>query len=265
MDKRKRTIIILMLCLMAVAIVFVVKSNADNDGKRAYERQLKKLAKDYPKVQKIIDEIDKYPETVLELVVKNPETIDYALGYPTSYPAKGHDIIVDEPITKGKIPLLMQWDKRWGYHKYGGKALAFTGCGPTCLSMVIMGLTGDTEQTPNVIANFSQENSYYVDGTGSRWALMAEGAKSFGLIPKELPLDKNIMLKRLKNGTPIIISVSKGDFTTAGHYIVLTGVVEDGKVTVNDPNSIKRSQMTWDLESIMKQIKNLWSFEVKTE
>ena len=41
-----------------------------------------------------------------------------------------------------------------------------TGCGPTVLSMVVSGLTGDSSITPYVVARYAQENGYYVSGTG---------------------------------------------------------------------------------------------------
>jgi predicted double-glycine peptidase len=49
-----------------------------------------------------------------------------------------------------------------------------------------------------------------------------------------------------------------GDFTTTGHYIVLTGY-EDGEFTVNDPNSIQRSGERWSYDRISGQIRNLWA------
>ncbi len=64
----------------------------------------------------------------------------------------------------------------------------------------------------------------------------------------------------LKKGNPIICSMGPGDFTTAGHFIVLVGV-EEGKIKVNDPNSKERSSKLWDYETLEPQIKNLWVFE----
>lgn len=46
-----------------------------------------------------------------------------------------------------------------------------------------------------------------------------------------------------------------GDFTTAGHFIVLTKT-ENGQIKVNDPNSRSRSKI-WNYETLEKQIKNL--------
>lgn len=53
-----------------------------------------------------------------------------------------------------------------------------------------------------------------------------------------------------------------GDFTTSGHFILMTGITEDGKIIVNDSDSRKRSNITWDLDVIMGQVKGLWKFYV---
>lgn len=58
-------------------------------------------------------------------------------------------------------------------------------------------------------------------------------------------------------GNPIICVVGPGDFTTTGHFIVLTQYAE-GKVRVNAPNSLRRSETMWDLPHVMEQIRNLW-------
>ena len=52
-----------------------------------------------------------------------------------------------------------------------------------------------------------------------------------------------------------------GDFTTSGHFIVLTGV-ENGKIRVNDPNSKVNSEKLWDYDRLESQINNLWAFSV---
>ena len=67
---------------------------------------------------------------------------------------------------EGKIPLLLQWDRRWGYVSYGSSDIGLSGCAPTCLSMVIVGLTGNRNATPDKIAEYAQENGYYLKGTG---------------------------------------------------------------------------------------------------
>ena len=36
---------------------------------------------------------------------------------------------------------------------------------------------------------------------------------------------------------------------------------ENNKITVNDPNSIIKSNKTWDVQVFLEQAKNLWAFE----
>ena len=60
---------------------------------------------------------------------------------------------------------------------------------------------------------------------------------------------------------PIICIMGPGDFTTTGHYIVLTGV-QEGKFTVNDPNSRERSTQLWTYEQLEGQIRNIWSINL---
>lgn len=51
-----------------------------------------------------------------------------------------------------------------------------------------------------------------------------------------------------------------GDFTTAGHFIVLYGYDETGFL-VNDPNCAARSGRTWTYEELSGQIKQIWSLK----
>ena len=63
----------------------------------------------------------------------------------------------------------------------------------------------------------------------------------------------------LEAGQPIICSMRPGDFTTAGHFIVLTGT-QDGLLCVVDPNSPARSASLWEYSRLEPQIKNLWAY-----
>lgn len=196
-----------------------------------------------------------YPQSLIELLERNPETEAFVLGYP--FWEEGTVDLTDYE-TGNAVPLFLQWDPNWGYEKYGRDFLAVTGCGPTCLAMAGYYLTGDENMTPDKIAGFAQRNGYYEAGYGSSWTLISEGAEKLGLKATELPLVKKKMVNALEAGNPVILAMGPGDFTTAGHYIVLTGV-EDGKFRVNDPNSRENSQRLWSYEEIEGQIRNIWA------
>lgn len=195
-----------------------------------------------------------YPEKLIRLLESNPETERFVLEYPfrEAVPAdiSGYD--------RTTVPLFLQWDPMWGYDSYGGTFLAVTGCGPTCLAMAGYSLTGDINMTPGQIAAFAEKNGYYAPGYGSSWTLISEGAGKLGLQVKELPLVKKKMVTALEEGALIILALGQGDFTTEGHYILLTGVEEEG-FRVNDPNSLERSGKLWTYEQLEHQIRNIWA------
>ena len=69
------------------------------------------------------------------------------------------------------------------------------------------------------------------------------------------------LYNELNNGHPLIASMRPGDFTTVGHFIVLTGIKDD-KIIVNDPNSRERSAKLWEYDVIAPQIKGLWTYSL---
>ena len=196
-----------------------------------------------------------YPDSLIQLLERNPETEKFVLEYPLYRPA-AYDLA--EYKNAETVPLFLQWDQRWGYETYGSDMMAITGCGPTCLAMVGYYLTGDAETyDPAAVALFSERNGYYASGYGSSWTLISEGAVKLGLDVTEIPLVEKRIKDNLEVGNPIICAMGRGDFTATGHYIVLIGL-EDGKFIVNDPNSVENSQKLWSYEQIQGQIRNLW-------
>ena len=195
-----------------------------------------------------------YPKNLLALLERNPETESFVLQYPlrqnTEPDLSGYD-------RQSGVPLFLQWDPMWGYESYGGDFLAVTGCGPTCLAMAGYYLNGDPGMNPKEVADFAEENGYYAKGYGSSWTLISEGSGKLGLTATELPLVRGRMVRALEAGHPVILSLRAGDFTTTGHYIVLTGMEEE-LFTVNDPNSILRSEQLWSYEQLEGQIRNIW-------
>ena len=201
-------------------------------------------------------ELDAWPDSLIELLEKNPDAEDFVLNYPIKKDLI-YEIDLREYINNSNVPLLLQWDERWGYTKYGDNIMGLSGCGPTCLSMVCIYLLNDPQYTPRYIADFAEQYGYCVPGNGSAWTLISEGGKELGLDVIEIPLDEDRIIRNLEVGNPIICIMGPGDFTTSGHYIVMTGYV-DGKIKVNDPNSLTKSEKLWDYDEIKDQIRNLW-------
>ena len=269
-------IAVLIILVLITTIIFVVKvgnriwlSWKDSTGQGdVLITTEKKLEDETLKVIEKTDKIDVFakengllrtawPEELIELLENNPEAEEFVLNYPIKKD-QSFEIDLSEYEDTDSVPLFLQWDERWGYTIYGSNVMGLTGCGPTCLSMVLVYLLQDATYTPRYVADFAEDPRYYEKGSGSKWTLISEGGKTLGLDVTELPLDENRMKKNLEQGNPIICIMGPGDFTTAGHFIVLRGM-EDGKFIVNDPNSKENSERLWSYDEISGQIKNLWA------
>ncbi len=200
-----------------------------------------------------------YPEGVIELLSKNPETVDFVENYKIM---KDRAPVTEiSELTEGKIPHLLQWDERWGYAPYGTSIVAVSGCGPTCLSMVFSGLTGDKSLTPARMAEYGTEHHYVNEENDTYWIFMSEAGKEWGIRATEKMLKEDDLKKALVDGNPVICSVGPGHFTQIGHFIVLAGY-EDGKIIVHDPFSIKNTEKRWEYDEFKDEIKSMWTYSM---
>ena len=235
----------------------------------AYGDELRTLYETYPQIETILLNMQDYPDWLLEHMIAQPETIDWVVEYPEYMKKSEEEInqIALEPVDleqyeiHGQIPIFYQWTSTWGYAKYGEEEIAIDGCGPTCLAMVAVGLTGDTSYTPKKVADISMEIGTYLSDTGTTWDLMEKGPGQMGFQSWQMKSwSASAILQELESGHPVICSMKEGNFTTQGHFIVLAGVAEDGKVLVNDPNSKVRTQTEWDAQELLDQTKGMWAF-----
>lgn len=172
-------------------------------------------------------------------------------------------ISIEDALALGEIPMLFQTDPKWADTSYGNGSIEKKGCGPTCLSMVASWLLKDASLSPVKIARKSEEWGYVEAENGTSWKLMTVGADQLGLISTELPLMESKMEGALSQGKLLILAMGPGDFTTEGHFIVVTGY-QDGAFLIHDPNSMANSKRRWSYDELEGQVRNLWSFEAKS-
>ena len=211
--------------------------------------------KDRKKLKEI--ESGDYPEELVNFLENHMEALDFVYKYPENKDKK-FSVDLSREASSNEVPLLIQWDERWGYEKYGENFIATGGCGPTALSMAAIYLTKKPEYTPLKVAETAYKKGYYIGGVGSKWSLISEGCSYFGLNSQMVPLDESCMENALKEGQVIIASMGEGDFTRKGHFIVIRGFDDKG-FYVNDPASYKNSEIVWEYETLKKQIKNMWA------
>ncbi len=220
--------------------------------------RLSELGQNNPVIQEIYNNYSLYPESLLVALANNPEMADFAVGYPDGERNTADGLTSHEK--EQDFPLLLQWDPRWGYQPYGTDNIGLAGCGPTCMSMALFYLTRDEKLTPDRIAAYSMENGYYVEGTGTAWALMEDMPKLYDIRLTKPGMSGRAMKSALDDGAVIICAMGEGDFTVAGHFIVIYGYDAKG-FKVNDPNCVARSSRKWAFQDLEPQIKNIWAYE----
>ena len=129
------------------------------------------------------------------------------------------------------VPLYNQLDyPNTPYGRYG--TVKSHGCGITCLAMAATYLK-DEQYLPDQLAK--QFGSYNTP-RGSYWILFEDSAEGLGLNLQERTNDTDKVLEALANDQIVIALQSTGLFTGGGHFILLVGMTDDGKIMVNDPN-----------------------------
>ena len=141
------------------------------------------------------------------------------------------------------------------------KSVATSGCGATCMSMVIEYLTDDSAQTPQTLFEDAwRRGDYY--GYGLSHDAMDRLARQNGVSGKWIGKDAETLRRALNEGCPVIAHMGPGQFAEEGHYILLRGLDEDGRVVLNDPNSRENTKNVFSLEQIIAEAKTNTPFMV---
>lgn len=206
---------------------------------------------------------------ILKLAANEPKAIEFVRSFPEQYPAEqeksdsslalsSESPSADVPDTK--VPHFYQWDPRWGNTVYSSAAFGLTGCGPTSFAMVYQGVTGKTDLDPYTMGVLAQERGFMSQYNGTANDFFGSMAGELGMTYEELYPSAENLTDALKAGKVIIALLAPGMFTEGGHFFVLTGLTEDGKVILNDPYSYERSSQTWDADIIAQEATIFYAF-----
>lgn len=183
-----------------------------------------------------------------------PVERDYSIGWKGVTPSNEAGM---------KVPMLFQGDYPQTILYCNGepKSVASSGCGAVSASMVIAYLTGNTEQNPYLLFCMAIDAGRY-HGSGLSHDTLKWLMHDYGVKCRWISNSADAVLEALAEGKPVIAHMGEGIFTSKGHYIVLRGVTEDGKILVNDPNSRSNCHKAFPLETILAQTRTSASFMV---
>lgn len=179
-------------------------------------------------------QIETEPE-VTETIYEEPEeeTVEQTVPEETQVPT----VPQRERKVYDSVPLYFQED--YPDTMFGAGTVATSGCSITCLAMVATYMT-DCEYLPDELAGYFGP---YAENNMNR---MLYGVQKMKL-PYRQCENWTVVMEELRNGKIVILMMDhRSAFTDTQHFVVLTGLTDDGKVLVND-SSLKNYDR-WDLK-----------------
>ncbi len=140
-----------------------------------------------------------------------------------------------------EMPLYYQTD--YPDIRYGSGTIASDGCGITSLAMVATYLTGHT-YLPDELAD------YFGGYTGNNVERLEYASDMLRLPWKEAENWHEAESALAQGDVVIVLENGKSIFTQGQHFIVLTGLTEDGKILVSD--TYKPNYDKWDMKEGFK-------------
>lgn len=173
-------------------------------------------------------------------------------NYQESYGQSYEGVILTHGSTD--VVYYNQLDSRWADILYGtSSTIGEAGCGPTALAIIVSTLTG-IHHDPVEMSKWSVAHGHRCEGNGSYHSIIPDGARAFGLkVEGASSKDAIKIAESLADGKLVGVIMGQGHFTSSGHFIVLRGITETGKILVADPASKRKSEQEWDFNIILNE------------
>lgn len=176
-------------------------------------------------------------EPVEEILPTYPETMEVEI-----IPALDSLPVPEDPDSYDYVPLYFQTD--YPNNMYGSGTIADNGCSVTCLAMVATYMT-DHEYLPDELAR------YFGGNAENNIERLENGADTLQLAWEALE-NMDLVMEALREGKVVVVLMESSSlFTQNQHFIVLTGINENGLIMVNDPYEPHYEK--WDLKRAFQE------------
>lgn len=139
-----------------------------------------------------------------------------------------------------------------------------SGGASTAVAMVLTAIN-EKEITPVETTKWGVDNNADIQNEQGEITYFDNIAKAYGIECESMELTKENILKNISDGKYMIISMDEGKFGNKGNYIVITGITEDGKIKIADPNSTDNTEKVWDISVFLEEGLKLWGFSKPVE
>lgn len=155
----------------------------------------------------------------------------------------------------GLLTYYNQTDIRWADALYGGRdSVAGYGCGPTVLAMLVTSFTNQT-YLPSDMANWANANHYWSPGSGTSHNFILEGSAAFGFHAEPFQdYTPQGVISALKSGHILVALMGPGQFTSVGHFLIISNYLSGNEVSIADPASLENTQKPWDIQILLNEL-----------
>nr|WP_315021877.1 C39 family peptidase [uncultured Aminipila sp.] len=172
----------------------------------------------------------------------------------------------------------LQTNPKWSGIDYSTKGekttIGASGCGPSCMAMVIATLKNKAV-TPKDTCAWALSHGFKAPNQGTYYSYFAPQGKAYDISIAQLN-GSNLYgktsqwasdyhtkaLAEIKKGNMVICCMGKGNWTRSGHFILWYGLDKSGKVLINDPNSTKIERTCAKLSLLQSQVKYYFIVDV---
>lgn len=192
----------------------------------------------YPETENTVYQYEKYKD--IKEIINIDDDYEAVTRYESGY----------------KLPYFNQWDVRWAFKEIDDGIFGVSGCGPTVLSSIYVGLTGDTSINPYKMGEMALVAGVYDGKDGSIHTMFTEFVSVLGLKGEYSYPSLEDIKYHIDNDEIVVANVKEngiGDFTTGGHYIIITGYTEDNQLSLYDVNSYVNTNKLWDYQRVLDQ------------
>ncbi len=233
-----------------------IKFENNNPEYEAYLEKQNQLLKE-EKIRKVAEEKEKKAAKKKAEIVKVDDKILSDLLTPLKNGETKVQLYAEILNSRlGPITYFNQSDYRWAKHKYGKSTPMYSaGCGPTTMAMVIDTIDPDNYITPDKMADIAYLKGCYIDGGGSTHNIVKKCADEYKIPVRAISASPYNIKNSLDNNKLVVALVGRGEFTEGGHFILITSIDKNGKLSIADPISIENTHKKWDANFIISQLK----------
>ncbi len=268
MNTQKKNAIIVISTFIVITIIMVLLIPIDAKQKRYKEfGKLAEAAETDKRAEYIIDNIEQYPEYIVDIFYSEPDSLEFIYNYPNCKDNYASMSYTEEELSGG-VPELYMDDPRWAYECIGNydEIIKTHGCAYVCMTMAYIGLTGDSSVDPVFVGNIAYENmltskisaGLKLDNIGKLSELIGLNGTYYNFNTERggTALESVDEIAQHISDDCVIIAGMVGE--TFGNHAVIISKCDGNDIQIIDPGNPGNTKKIWNFENLKPEFRGVW-------